>query len=224
MVGLTVSQVWQGYAARLFLSFGNLTPTTYARRNGTPGRPRGEFELTNVDSLSNWTILLNGQVLATSESRARTRENRLRRLVGRRLLSVQIDEGTRSTLLTFTKGLVLRTETMRNCRERRPHWLLRLSKKNWPPVILNGTSSRWRGMSGYDELVPSMLAGEPRGLPCLRRSDVGLDLETFREDRKTVAAVERKLLLIREAAIRLGEDADRLCPGLPGHKIRGIGN
>ena len=52
----------------------------------------------------------------------------------------------------------------------------------------------------------------------------GMDLEAFREDPKTVAAVERKLLLISEAAMRLGEDAERLCPGLPWHNIRGIGN
>jgi uncharacterized protein with HEPN domain len=52
----------------------------------------------------------------------------------------------------------------------------------------------------------------------------GMELEAFREDPKTVAAVERKLLLISEAAIRLGEDAERLCPGLPWHNIRGIGN
>lgn len=52
----------------------------------------------------------------------------------------------------------------------------------------------------------------------------GMDLETFREDPKTVAAVERKLLLISEAATRLGEEAARLCPGLPWHDIRGIGN
>jgi len=52
----------------------------------------------------------------------------------------------------------------------------------------------------------------------------GLDLEAFREDPKTVAAVERKLLIISEAAMRLGEDAERLCPGLPWHNIRGIGN
>jgi uncharacterized protein with HEPN domain len=32
--------------------------------------------------------------------------------------------------------------------------------------------------------------------------------------------VERKLLLISEAAIRLGEDAERLCPGLPWNNIR----
>jgi uncharacterized protein with HEPN domain len=52
----------------------------------------------------------------------------------------------------------------------------------------------------------------------------GMDLDAFREDPKTVAAVERKLLLVSEAAIRLGDDADRLCPGLPWHNIRGIGN
>jgi uncharacterized protein with HEPN domain len=53
---------------------------------------------------------------------------------------------------------------------------------------------------------------------------LGMDLDTFREDPKTVAAVERKLLLISEAAVRLGEDAERLCPGLPWRNIRGIGN
>jgi uncharacterized protein with HEPN domain len=52
----------------------------------------------------------------------------------------------------------------------------------------------------------------------------GMDLEAFREDPKTIAAVERKLLLISEAAIRLGADAEHLCPGLPWHNIRGIGN
>ena len=52
----------------------------------------------------------------------------------------------------------------------------------------------------------------------------GMDVEAFREDPKTIAAVERKLLLVSEAAGRLGEDAERLCPGLPWHNIRGIGN
>ena len=50
----------------------------------------------------------------------------------------------------------------------------------------------------------------------------GMDSEAFREDPKTVAAVERKLLLFSEAAVRLGEDAERLCPGLPWHNIRGL--
>ena len=51
-----------------------------------------------------------------------------------------------------------------------------------------------------------------------------MDLEMFREDPKTIAAVERKLLLISEAAVRLGDDAERLCPGLPWRNIRGVGN
>ena len=52
----------------------------------------------------------------------------------------------------------------------------------------------------------------------------GMEFEDFRQDLKTVAAVERKLQLISEAAIRLGEDAERLCPGMQWRNIRGIGN
>ena len=62
------------------------------------------------------------------------------------------------------------------------------------------------------------------GVDMIVRFVRGMDLEAFREDPKTIAAVERKLLLISEAAVRLGEDAERLCPGLPWHNIRGIGN
>ena len=47
----------------------------------------------------------------------------------------------------------------------------------------------------------------------------GMDFEAFRQDLKTIAAVERKLLVISEAAIRLREDAARLCPGLPWPEI-----
>jgi uncharacterized protein with HEPN domain len=52
----------------------------------------------------------------------------------------------------------------------------------------------------------------------------GLDLSAFKADPKTVAAVERKPLLISEAATRLGEQADVLCTGLPWRDIRGTGN
>jgi uncharacterized protein with HEPN domain len=48
--------------------------------------------------------------------------------------------------------------------------------------------------------------------------------EDFRGDPKTVAAVERMLLTISEAAIRLGPETQTLCPGQPWHKIRGVGN
>ena len=52
----------------------------------------------------------------------------------------------------------------------------------------------------------------------------GMDLERFREDPKAVAAVERKLQIISEAAIRLGSDAETRCPGQPWRNIRGMGN
>ena len=52
----------------------------------------------------------------------------------------------------------------------------------------------------------------------------GMDIESFRSDSKTVAAVERKLLIISEAAIRAGTHAEALCPGHAWHNIRGIGN
>jgi hypothetical protein len=148
--GLIVTQVRQGYAGRLFLSFGRLAPSDDTLPNGRPGRFYGEFELTNMDSLTDWTLTLRARDLVTSESHYQLRENRLQRVLGRRLLSLQIDESSRSTVLTFTRELVLTTRLYPNCPERRPHWLLRLSKKNWPPVILNGTNSRWRGKSGYD--------------------------------------------------------------------------
>jgi uncharacterized protein with HEPN domain len=52
----------------------------------------------------------------------------------------------------------------------------------------------------------------------------GMDLEAYRWDRKTQAAVERKMLIVSEAAIRLKDDAEALCPGVPWRDIRGIGN
>lgn len=41
----------------------------------------------------------------------------------------------------------------------------------------------------------------------------GMDLDEFRDDPKTVAAVERKLQVISEAAVRLGGDAVPACHG-----------
>jgi hypothetical protein len=44
----------------------------------------------------------------------------------------------------------------------------------------------------------------------------GMDLEAFREDPKTIAAVERKLLLVSEAAVRLGEMRSVCAPACRG--------
>jgi uncharacterized protein with HEPN domain len=52
----------------------------------------------------------------------------------------------------------------------------------------------------------------------------GMDFSVFQADEKTNAAVERKLLVLSEAARRLGDDAEKLCPGIPWNNVRGIGN
>ena len=52
----------------------------------------------------------------------------------------------------------------------------------------------------------------------------GMDFEAFREDPKTVAAVERKLLVISEAAIRMGREAEERFSEIPWRDVRGIGN
>ena len=51
-----------------------------------------------------------------------------------------------------------------------------------------------------------------------------MDLEAYRQDARTQAAVERKMLVISESAVRLGSAAEILCPGVPWRDIRGIGN
>lgn len=146
IVGLRLSHLSEGYAARVFLQFGRRAKHT--RRDGSPGQPRGEFGLTNVHSWSGWELSIEGKLVATSEGRWPIRERALKRLlIGRRLQSIQIDARTRSTRLTFTRGLVLTTENLAHCSDHEPHWLLRLptsGRDDWPHVVLAGTSSWWR--------------------------------------------------------------------------------
>src|SRR3954471_6045520 len=52
----------------------------------------------------------------------------------------------------------------------------------------------------------------------------GVPFDRFREEPMRIAAVERHLQKISEAAVRLGDKADILCPGVPWCNIRGIGN
>ena len=58
----------------------------------------------------------------------------------------------------------------------------------------------------------------------IQRFVAGIDLIAFSEDEKTISAVERELQIISEAAVRLGKEAEQLCPGLPWADIRGMGN
>jgi len=52
----------------------------------------------------------------------------------------------------------------------------------------------------------------------------GMGFEEYSKDERTQAAVERKMLIISEAAIRLRDEAEILCPGIPWRDIRGTGN
>lgn len=52
----------------------------------------------------------------------------------------------------------------------------------------------------------------------------GMDRDSFVSDIRTRLAVERCLLIIAEAAVKLGDLAETLAPGVPWRNIRGIGN
>jgi uncharacterized protein with HEPN domain len=62
------------------------------------------------------------------------------------------------------------------------------------------------------------------GIQLIEEFTAGMDLKSFGDDARTVAAVERKLQKISEAATRLGQDAEKLCPAQPWRNIRGMGN
>jgi uncharacterized protein with HEPN domain len=51
-----------------------------------------------------------------------------------------------------------------------------------------------------------------------------MDLESYKADSKTKSAVERQMQIITEAAVRLGDDAERLVPGPDWKGLRGMGN
>ena len=58
----------------------------------------------------------------------------------------------------------------------------------------------------------------------IRRFTVGLDERTFKGTNLVVAAVERCLGRLTEAAFRLGGTAEAMAPSVPWDRIRGLGN
>lgn len=61
-------------------------------------------------------------------------------------------------------------------------------------------------------------------IDAIQRFVNGMDETAYDEDDKTRSAVERKMLIISEAATRLKDKAAELCPGIPWHQVRGLGN
>jgi uncharacterized protein with HEPN domain len=51
-----------------------------------------------------------------------------------------------------------------------------------------------------------------------------MDFNSYRVDTKTRSAVERQMQILTEAAIRLGDEADALCPGPDWKGFRRMGN
>jgi uncharacterized protein with HEPN domain len=74
------------------------------------------------------------------------------------------------------------------------------------------------------EDVRSRLAEILEAIRSIERFVKGMDADAYAHDERTQAAVERKLLIISEAAIRLRDTAEPLCPEVPWRDIRGIGN
>jgi uncharacterized protein with HEPN domain len=76
----------------------------------------------------------------------------------------------------------------------------------------------------FEDVGSSHLQDILDSIDAIERFVLGMNLESFARDEKTRAAVERKMLIISEAAIRLRENAEALCPDVPWRDIRGIGN
>lgn len=51
-----------------------------------------------------------------------------------------------------------------------------------------------------------------------------MDFTAYGKDQRTKSAVERQMQIITEAAIRLGTDGEKLCPGPDWKGFRGMGN
>lgn len=51
-----------------------------------------------------------------------------------------------------------------------------------------------------------------------------MDIQAYANDLKTKSAVERQLQILTEAVIRLGDDAERICPGPDWVGFHGMGN
>jgi hypothetical protein len=140
VVGQQVSHAWAGYGSAIFFEFGNLSPSDVVRRDGTLGNPSGEWTLSNMGAMPMWRLSLRGMVLADTDGLYRPQVSAIRLLIGRRLLSVEIEAVTRSTRLRFTHGFVLTTKTPWQRVWKWPHWVLRRSD-GWCEVALRGTTT-----------------------------------------------------------------------------------
>lgn len=58
----------------------------------------------------------------------------------------------------------------------------------------------------------------------IERFTAGMNLQAFAAAEQTILAAKYALLTISEAAAKLGDIANQLCPEIPWREIRGLGN
>jgi uncharacterized protein with HEPN domain len=58
----------------------------------------------------------------------------------------------------------------------------------------------------------------------VERFTMGFDLQGFAANEQVVLAVKYALLIVSEAAVKLGDVAVDFCPDIPWREIRGLGN
>ena len=98
--GKRVSNVWRGYGSALFLEFGALTPMR--KLNGRLGQPIGELSLGIEWS---WRIENRNSIIGGSWSNERRWPTLFKRLVGRRVASVEIFGALPEIAVCLSNGL-----------------------------------------------------------------------------------------------------------------------
>jgi uncharacterized protein with HEPN domain len=58
----------------------------------------------------------------------------------------------------------------------------------------------------------------------IERFTQGMNMRAFAGSEQTIHAVKYALLIVSEAAIKLGDTASALCPDIPWREVRGLGN
>ena len=61
-------------------------------------------------------------------------------------------------------------------------------------------------------------------IQAIERFTAGMDLQSFALADQTIRAVKYSLLVVSEAAVKLGDLAADFCPSIPWREIRGLGN
>jgi len=100
--GLAIAYVWRGYGSSLFIEFGELTPATSTRKDGTPRAPSGEIGLM---ILNDWRIEDQCTIACGSSSDEELWEPTFARLVGKHVITVATFRRLPEVLISLSNGL-----------------------------------------------------------------------------------------------------------------------